>query len=198
MNPEFKRRCVAISENKWVIFDVDGTLLDVSVRRKLARLLASEFRVNDLETDSDLTVRNFMEERSLLASDRVYEGIVTLLDELYRIDNLKLAVYTARQKRPELLDQLENLGLIQYFSLVINTGGAPKSHKDLQIGDISGNVLAYLGDTEEDREVSMRAGAHFISIPLAIARGDTPDLAGERSFFSEASKKLLIKLNQLR
>jgi HAD superfamily hydrolase (TIGR01549 family) len=170
---------------KTIIFDLDGTLLDVRARREAAkrRVESAEPLFGALhQTD----IRQVIETRELLALDRVFEGAKNALEKISSNSDNSLILYTARQKRGSLLWQLQTLGLDPFFEHVINTYGETKqfSHVAHLIGQFSTGHL--IGDSKEDEEVAREGALNFTLCPLALSNSREHEV----TFFSSLLDQL--------
>jgi phosphoglycolate phosphatase-like HAD superfamily hydrolase len=169
-------------KNRAIIFDLDGTLLDVRKRRSLARLEVGKSPPAGTNAQSDLALRKVIERPELLEYDRLFIGAKEALQ--FASDQFCLILFTARQDRLQLLHQLRNLGISGMFTHVINTGGNPKSPLFLQTLVSKLSIELYVGDRAEDAAVARELRVPFIRCHLeSSGRKASPDVGAEQKFF---------------
>ena len=140
-----------------IVFDLDGTLIDSSKRMFLLfkdlikdcswsyeeywylkrtkhnhRYLIDKYFCNyDYNSFNDIWMSR-IEERELLEYDCLYSDTINVLDELSKDNSLFLL--TARQRKDNLLWQLQKLGILRFFESIYLTEN--KTSKDSLIKEI--------------------------------------------------------------
>ncbi len=174
----------------WVVFDLDGTLLDVSARRIAAKALVEKVSHQVGQSKGEM-LRSVIELPELLATDRVFQGARQLLEELSENEDIGIVLFTARQNRTLLLGQLEGLDLERFFDMVCNTGGEPKRNDFLPRQLRHGAIKIYVGDSYEDEIAALGLGARFWPVPESMSKGDSPDSILEENFFHNLRSEIL-------
>lgn len=166
-----------------LIFDLDGTLIDSRLRlyRLFQRLvpeskmsydlywsykrdkISNESILFNIYSYSQTQIEHFIDEWMSLIETPEYIDIDTNFFGIHGyLENLckqaKLHICTARQFRQPVLEQLSNLGLIQYFESIMVTE-QKKNKEDLlaEIPDLRPDDWI-LGDTGHDITVGKRVG----------------------------------------
>lgn len=170
-----------------VFFDLDGTLLDVRLRKRVARgRIDTEIFRNELHFSTEL--RKVIEDPNLLAMDRLFEGARNSL-RLLAQSGCQSILYTARQSRPALMRQLDELRILEFFQSVVNTGGNPKTITDLTEYLRPKQRLFYVGDAAEDEGVARDGGMRFFLSELHLLDG--PQVDSEKLFFQTVVSQIL-------
>lgn len=167
-----------------IIFDLDGTLIDSKPRlyhlfqhlvpesklnhddywafkqNKVSNeaILKNQFGYNEIETKHFVTNwMSYIEAPEFLAHDKSLPGVKETLDRLSKQANLHIC--TARQFRQSAFDQLDRLGLLNYFEKVMVTG-QNKSKDELIASSITGLSPKdwMIGDTGKDIQVGHALG----------------------------------------
>lgn len=180
-----------------IIFDLDGTLIDVSARHySLYRTLISEQGIEALSPDEywqhrragestiDLLsatpgadVERFteawmegIERPDWLALDVPYEGAIEIIEALGA--EYELVLITLRRDRVALMDQLDALQLRSYFREVICHGREVVKGKHLLQGvaDLTPGGYA-VGDAEADIELASETGRRVVCLSYGVRSG---------------------------
>ena len=180
-----------------ILFDLDGTLIDVSARHySLYKSVISDQGVEALppgdywrhrragESTIDLLaatpgvdVERFtaawmvgIERPDWLALDEPYEGVVEILETLG--PEYELVLITLRRDRGALMDQLDALRMRSYFTEVICHGPQLVSGKHLLrgVGELMSGGYA-VGDTEADIELAAETGRRAICLSYGVRSG---------------------------
>ena len=180
-----------------ILFDLDGTLIDVSARHySLYRSVISERGVEALppgdywrhrrdgESTIDLLaatpgvdVERFteawmagIERPDWLALDEPYEGAIEIIRALQ--PEYQLVLITLRRGRVALMDQLDALQLRSYFMEVICHGPELVKGKHLLQGVAELTPGGYaVGDTEADIELASETGRRVICLSYGVRSG---------------------------
>ncbi len=180
-----------------ILFDLDGTLIDVSARHySLYKSAISEQGVEALppsdywrhrrdgESTIDLLaatpgvdVERFtaawmegIERPDWLALDEPYEGAVEIIEVLG--SEYELVLITLRRDRGALMDQLDALQLRSYFTAVICHGPELVGGKHLLQGVAELTPGGYaVGDTEADIELALETGRQAICRSYGVRSG---------------------------
>ncbi len=152
-----------------VLLDFDGTLVDITLRRRESIRVAIDSLVSQTGgqptvDEIAIRIREVIEERFLLDLDTTFEGAREMLSNFKNRTGLAIVVYSARQKEQELLAQIFRLGLAGEFDFVATTAGQKKSVDKLRekIGDLT--IVAAAGDSREDFELAQDLGCPFIRV----------------------------------
>lgn len=185
-----------------ILFDLDGTLIDVSARHySLYRTLISEQNADALTLDDywrhrrsgestmdllaatpGVDVECFtkawmegIERPDWLALDEPYEGAIETNDALR--PEYELLLITLRRDRAALIRQLDRLRLTDYFTAVLYHGSELVKGKHLLRGVAELTPGGYaVGDTEADIELALETGRRAICLSHGVRSG--PYLAG--------------------
>ncbi len=180
-----------------ILFDLDGTLIDVSARHySLYRSVISEQSAEALPRDEywrhrragestidllsatpGVDVERFtaawmegIERPDWLALDEPYEGAVEIVDALG--PEYELVLITLRRDRGALMDQLDALRLRSYFTAVICHGPELVRGKHLLRGIAELTPGGYaVGDTEADIELAAETGRRAICLSYGVRSG---------------------------
>ncbi len=180
-----------------ILFDLDGTLIDVSARHySLYRSVISEQGVEALPRDEywrhrragestidllaatpGVDVERFtevwmegIERPDWLSLDEPYEGAIEIIKALQ--PEYQLVLITLRRDRVALMDQLEALHLRSYFTDVICHGPRPVEGKHLLQGVAELTPGGYaVGDTEADIELASETGRRVICLSYGVRSG---------------------------
>ncbi|MCH8051592.1 MAG: HAD family hydrolase [Chloroflexi bacterium] len=180
-----------------ILFDLDGTLIDVSARHYfLYRSVisgqgvealpegdfwrhrrAGESTIDLLAATLGVDVERFtaawmegIERPDWLARDEPYEGVVEILETLGR--EYELVLITLRRDRGALMDQLDALHMRSYFTEVICHGPRLVSGKHLLQGVAELTPGGYaVGDTEADIELASETGRRAICLSYGVRSG---------------------------
>lgn len=160
-----------LQKPKAVVFDFDGTLVDHSSRRLIARKLASSALDDSGLADStparpSQSVRDLIELPELVALDVLHPGVHYLLKSLSSTLGLKVVIYSARQFKDLLLDQIEAYELTNLVDHIVTSEGRAKSCSDLvhQLPEIDFVMMA--GDSREDLEVAEGLKVPFVRVQM--------------------------------
>ena len=180
-----------------IIFDLDGTLIDVSKRHySLYRRVISEQGAEALppaeywrhrragESTIDLLtatpgvdMERFteawmegIERPDWLALDAPYEGAIEIIEAL--APEYELILITLRRDRVSLMDQLDALQMRSHFSAVICDGPEPVKGKHLLRGVAELTPGGYaVGDTEADIELASETGRRAVCLSYGVRSG---------------------------
>lgn len=175
--------------NKRIAFDLDGTLLDSKERHRVVMDdVLKEFSITinteDLVKDKSSGLNNIswligkgcdpniatqiqnkwielIEQDNYLELDVLYDGVLTYLKKLSLTNELFLI--TARNNKRGVLNQINKLGLGQFFDdiMIVESDANTFIYKAdyLKIKGIS----LMIGDTEVDYKASCKANCHFMA-----------------------------------
>ena len=180
-----------------ILFDLDGTLIDVSARHySLYRSAISEQGVEALPRDEywrhrrggqstidllaatpGVDIERFteawmegIERPDWLSLDEPYEGVVEIIKALQPA--YQLVLITLRRDRVALIDQLDALRLTGYFTDVICHGPELVKSKHLLQGIAELTPGGYaVGDTEADIELAAETGRRAICLSYGVRSG---------------------------
>jgi len=180
-----------------ILFDLDGTLIDVSARHySLYRSAISEQGVEALPRDEywrhrrggqstidllaatpGVDIERFteawmegIERPDWLSLDEPYEGVVEIIKALQPA--YQLVLITLRRDRVALIDQLDALQLTGYFTDVICHGPELVKSKHLLQGIAELTPGGYaVGDTEADIELAAETGRRAICLSYGVRSG---------------------------
>jgi len=180
-----------------ILFDLDGTLIDVSARHySLYRSAISEQGVEALPRDEywrhrrggqstidllaatpGVDIERFteawmegIERPDWLSLDEPYEGVVEIIKALQPA--YQLVLITLRRDRVALIDQLDSLRLTGYFTDVICHGPELVKSKHLLQGIAELTPGGYaVGDTEADIELAAETGRRAICLSYGVRSG---------------------------
>jgi len=180
-----------------ILFDLDGTLIDVSARHySLYRSAISEQGVEALPRDEywrhrrggqstidllaatpGVDIERFteawmegIERPDWLSLDEPYEGVVEIIKALQPA--YQLVLITLRRDRVALIDQLDSLRLTGYFTDVICHGPELVKSKHLLRGIAELTPGGYaVGDTEADIELAAETGRRAICLSYGVRSG---------------------------
>ncbi len=180
-----------------IIFDLDGTLIDVSARHySLYRSVISEQGVEALTPDEywrhrragestidllaatpGVDVERFteawmegIERPDWLALDEPYDGAIEIIKALQ--PEYELVLITLRRDRAALMGQLDALRMRSYFRDVICHGPELVSGKHLLQGVAELTPGGYaVGDTEADIELASETGRRAICLSYGVRSG---------------------------
>ena len=180
-----------------IIFDLDGTLIDVSARHyTLYQSVISEQGVEALSPDDywqhrragestidllaatpGVDVGRFteawmagIERPDWLSLDEPYEGAIEIIKALQ--PRYELVLITLRRDRGALMDQMDALKLRPYFTEVICHGPELVKGKHLLqgVGELTPGGYA-VGDTEADIELASETGRRAICLSYGVRSG---------------------------
>ena len=188
-----------------IIFDLDGPILDVS--EKYYRVYSDILINNDdsplskdeywslkrsktsnkiilNKSNAKININQFFSEwkknielSEYIVYDKIQNGAYTILQNLSQ--QLELVLITLRSSKENLIVELENLKLIEYFSYIytpeFEITPRWKMKKDLidkYLSDKIGNNCLMVGDTETDVIAGKNAGIITISITNGIRNPD--------------------------
>ena len=180
-----------------IIFDLDGTLIDVSARHySLYRSVISEQGIEALRPDDywrhrragestidllaatpGVDIERFteawmegIERPDWLALDEPYEGAIEIVKALQ--PEYELVLITLRRDRVALMDQLDSLRMRSYFRVVICHGPELVGGKHLLrgVGELTPGGYA-VGDTEADIELASETGRRAICLSYGVRSG---------------------------
>ena len=178
-----------------IIFDLDGTLIDSSERMyQLFKELVPQCQFSkqqywNLKRDKithELIIKRYfsqinyeefdskwmslIETKEYLKFDKVFDNTIPVLEELKNIYSLQLL--TARQSRKELISELDEMNLYQYFDHIFITEARQtkeqilndairksvisKMEGDILIGDMGKDIL--LGKREKYKTIAVTYG----------------------------------------
>ncbi len=178
-----------------IFLDLDGTLLDTSMRHyklyrdildkkgltslpmkkfwhmkrggKKIREIIPEFLSNEILASFEEEWIQKIEGKSYLKYDELFPGIKDILSHLN--EEFDLVLVTLRNDAENLHWELSNLGLDGYFKSVIS-GKGPKKNliKKYLISNYKGEVCMIVGDTEEDIKTGIELDMPTISVTCGI------------------------------
>lgn len=196
-------------KNNSIAFDLDGTLIDVSLRdykiytdivhslngtpmkydvywslRKnktdIFYILEQSGIINDIETNFFLQKRKELMERSeYLKLDVLIPGVATTLEKLAK--SYDIYIVTIRYNKENTIEQLHQLGLDKY-KLYIASGGKVEYLKKIP------NLCVMVGDTENDILPAKKLGIQSVAV-LSGIRNKTQLEVMEPSYIIESVSK---------
>jgi len=107
--------------------------------------------------------RNLLEESKFLALDSPHSQIVEVLENISK--RKEIGILTHRHSRKNLLSQLKNCGIIDYFGQVINISPEKKD----KVSYLKQRATIYLGDTLEDIRIAKKANVTAVSCGWGFA-----------------------------
>ena len=172
---------------KRIAFDLDGTLLDSRDRHKIVLDdVLKEFNI-ELDTDELLKYKaeghnnvewllskgmdkdiaaaiqtrwiELIEQPEYLAKDNLYDGIIGLLDEWSRTNELFLI--TGRNNESNARQQIDRLGISQFFSNVEIVKSDSNTSTSKAAFLISNGINLIVGDSETDYNAACKANCSF-------------------------------------
>jgi phosphoglycolate phosphatase-like HAD superfamily hydrolase len=180
-----------------LILDLDGTLLNTSARHKnLFRVAQSKFTalvdsdfdelwikkrsgvswsvlLSDRLNESELAEflkdwRAQIEHPEQLALDVPFPGLSITLASL-KEQNYDLILFTLRNEKTNLHEQLDNLKIKSYFDCIVHTSGVSKraTIKGL-LAKLTSPPVLLVGDTEEDYEAAKVAQIPFWAVTYGL------------------------------
>lgn len=185
--------------NKLIFFDLDGTLISpkkryCAIHKFLCKIIDVtpvscneywELKRNKV-TENEILIQcgakeknievalkarsEMLEDKNYLLYDTLFEGVIEILEYLYK--DFILVLVTYRRQRRELEEQLKNIKIINYFDKVLSTTPViqPKYMGKVNLiehnygGSLDG---IYFGDTEVD----ILAGKHLNLTTVAYMNG---------------------------
>lgn len=173
----------------YIIFDIDGTILDteIAVLSSLQKLLLEELNKNFSFEDlkfalgipgeaalNKLGITNLLESnkkwnrylKEYFHHVKVFDGIKDTLAKLYEM-GIPTGIVTSKTKG-ELENDFVPFGLINYFKLVVCADDT-ENHKPnpepilkfIELSGIDKSKIIYIGDTKYDMECAYGAGIDF-------------------------------------
>ena len=136
-----------------------------------------------------------IESPALLALDGNFPGMHAALDRL--AGQARLHVCTARQHRQPVLDQLDRLRLLPYFTTVMVT--EQSGDKDTLIARHVPDLSAQdwmLGDTGKDVQVGKALGARVVAVVGSAAKADVARAAGADVVVDRSAGDLVVALKE--
>ena len=197
-----------------VVLDLDGTLLDTSVRHYgVYCLIAQSMQMRILpfsaywqhrrrglsnlevllqngllqgnRTLADSMWLEHIESVEMLKLDRLFPGVVGWLQAWE--DTVRFALVTLRSDAQALKVQLARLGLSPHFRhvLIVPHQADAARGKAIAVKDsIHGNILAWVGDTELDMQAAQWIGARAIGVTSGMRTAQVLLAAGADDIFN--------------
>lgn len=177
--------------NKSIVFDFDGTLIDISTRdyqvyidvlkelkkqpipfeiywekrrkkENIKDILALSEVLNEDEIDVFLRQREYrIDSKKYLLLDKLFDDVQVVLSKLKEVYSLYLV--TSRYRKTETLEQIDNLGIAHYFDRIYVVG-LGKYETFCQIP----NLMYVIGDTENDIIPAKKMGVFSVAITTGI------------------------------
>ncbi len=185
-----------------IIFDLDGTLINISERYYVAHLRAAKLsKINPLSKEeywdkkrgkiteakilnknrNSLTFKwyesfriNFLESKDILKLDKLFFWVHPLLQSLMKKNNLYLI--TLRRNREQLIQELKNFKILSYFKNIFSDSA--KDNPTLVKLTLAKQILAIdesdllIGDTEVDIDTAKALGINSVAVCSGIRTKD--------------------------
>ena len=197
-----------------VVLDLDGTLLETSARHyAVYTLITNSLRIpslgfstywqlrraglsnlevllrsglsNEQRTAVEATWFEHIESYEMLKLDRLFSDVLPWLEKWKGM--IEFVLVTLRRDASAVKAQLAWLGLERYFRdvVILTHKEGPINVKASALKDrLSGDVLAWVGDSEIDMEAALQLGIHPIGVTSGMRTAEQLLKAGARAIFN--------------